>query len=40
MLRTVNNIYLVYNFCNGGNLEEFIHKKGFLKEEVALEYFG
>lgn len=39
MMRTMNNIYLVYDFCNGGNLEELIHKKGFLKEEQSLVYF-
>lgn len=37
-LRTNNNIYLVYEFCNGGNLEELIYKKG-LPQKLALKYF-
>jgi serine/threonine protein kinase len=32
MLRTMNNIYLVYEYCNDGNLDELIKKNGFIKE--------
>lgn len=27
---TENNVYLVYEFCDGGTLEGIIYKKGFL----------
>jgi serine/threonine protein kinase len=40
MLRTLNNLYLVYEFCNGGNLDEAIKKTGVMKEVQCLEYFG
>jgi serine/threonine-protein kinase ULK/ATG1 len=30
MLRTANNYYLVYEFCNGGTLAELIKSKGRL----------
>ena len=32
MLRTANNYYLVYEFCNGGTLAEHIKGKGRLSE--------
>lgn len=37
MLRTTNNIYLVYGFCNGGTLEDEIKKNRFLKEDRSLK---
>lgn len=37
-LQTTNNVYLVYEYCNGGTLEELIYKKG-LGIEKALGYF-
>jgi len=33
MLRTTNNMYMVYEYCNGGNLEEYLHKSRRLSEE-------
>ncbi|EAR94331.2 Serine/Threonine kinase domain protein (macronuclear) [Tetrahymena thermophila SB210] len=39
MLRTSNNVYLVYEFCNGGTLEDIIKKKKFLNEKEALVIF-
>ena len=39
MLRTTNNVYLIYEYCNGGTLEDIIKKKGMLKEDEALELF-
>ena len=39
MLRTTNNVYLVYEFCNGGTLEDMISKKKFLTEREALVVF-
>lgn len=32
-----NNLYLVYEFCNGGNLEEHIQKQGLLREQEVIE---
>ena len=32
MLKTSNNVYLIYEFCNGGTLEELIHKRKFFNE--------
>lgn len=31
MLRTLNNYYLVYEFCNGGTLAELLAKRKLLK---------
>ena len=39
MLQTCNNVYLVYEFCNGGTLENLIQKKKFLCEAEALHVF-
>ncbi len=39
MLRTTNNMYMVYELCDGGNLEEYIHKKKKLPESEALHLF-
>lgn len=39
MLRTTNNIYLVYEFCSGGTLEDIIKKRKFLNEKEALLIF-
>ena len=35
MLKTKNNYYFVYEFCNGGDLEAKIEKVGFLPENEA-----
>jgi len=39
MLRTTNNMYMIYEFCNGGNLEELLHKKKVFTENEALGLF-
>ena len=38
MLRTTNNMYMVYEFCNGGNLEEYLKRKRRLTEKEAWEF--
>ncbi|KRX01572.1 Protein kinase-like domain [Pseudocohnilembus persalinus] len=40
MLKTTNNMYLVYEFCNGQTLEDEIKKKNFLSEEQSLCYLS
>ena len=37
MIRTENNFYLIYEYCDGGNLDEYIYKNKFLSEKEALE---
>ena len=37
MLKTTNNMYLVYEFCEGGTLEDHIKKTKFLPEAEALK---
>jgi serine/threonine protein kinase len=32
ILRTSNNYYLIYEFCNGGTLEEIIKEKKYIPE--------
>ena len=39
MLKTVNNFYFVYEYCNGGTLERLLKDKGALPESAALTYF-
>lgn len=39
MLKTVNNFYFVYEYCNGGTLEKILKKNGPLGEKQALIYF-
>jgi serine/threonine-protein kinase ULK/ATG1 len=39
MLRTANNYYLVYEFCNGGTLAEHIKAKTRLTEQEAIKIF-
>ena len=39
MLRTSNNIYLVYEFCDGGTLEDIIKQKKILQEKEAIHVF-
>lgn len=38
ILKTVNNFYFFYEFCNGGTLDQEIRKCGCLKELKILEY--
>jgi serine/threonine protein kinase len=40
MLRTVNNYYLIYEYCNGGTLTQILEKRRFLKEAEALKIFA
>ena len=40
MLRTSNNYYLVYEFCNGGTLAEYIKAKKRLTEDDAVKIFS
>ena len=39
MLKTVNNFYFVYEYCNGGTLEQVLKKNGSLGEKQSLIYF-
>ena len=39
-LVTVNNTYMVYEYCSGGTLEARIYDKGHLNEDTALRYFS
>lgn len=36
ILKTSNNMYLVYEFCEQGTLEELINRKKYLSEEETL----
>ena len=38
ILKTANNYYFVYEFCNGGTLEKMLHTHGRLPEKKALIY--
>ena len=38
-LRTANNVYMVYEFCSGGTLENHIYEKKIKNEEAALVLF-
>lgn len=39
-LVTVNNTYMVYEYCSGGTLESRIYNNGHLSEDAALRYFS
>ena len=39
MLVTTNNRYFVYEYCNGGNLEDLLKSKGRFSENEALIIF-
>jgi serine/threonine protein kinase len=39
MLKTPNNFYFVYEFCNGGTLESVLRKDKFINEKDALVVF-
>jgi len=39
MLKTTNNMYLVYEFCDGGTLEDLLQKKHHLTEIESLKIF-
>jgi serine/threonine-protein kinase ULK/ATG1 len=38
MLKTTNNFYFVYEYCNGGTLDKMIQKEGFFSEQKAIKY--
>jgi serine/threonine protein kinase len=39
ILKTNTNLFLVYEYCEGGTLTELIKKRGSLPEEEALAFF-
>ncbi|CAD8082614.1 unnamed protein product [Paramecium sonneborni] len=39
LFNSKNNLYLVYEFCNGGNLEEYIQRSRNLRESDAIDKF-
>ena len=39
MLKTTNNFYFIYEFCNGGTFEKHLKRTGPLPENQALLYF-
>ena len=39
MLKTANNFYFVYEYCNGGTLDKMMQKEGPLPEKRALFFF-
>ena len=39
MLKTANNFYFVYEYCNGGTLDKLMQKEGPFAEKRALVYF-
>lgn len=39
MLKTTNNFYFIYEFCNGGTLENMLAKEKKLSEQKTLQIF-
>lgn len=39
MITTLNHKYFVYEFCNGGTLEEAIYSRGYYLESEAMDIF-
>ena len=39
MIKSSNYVYLVYEFCEGGTLEDLLREKGPLEEKEALSIF-
>jgi serine/threonine-protein kinase ULK/ATG1 len=39
MLKTANNFYFVYEYCNGGTLDKLMQKEGPFPEKRALIFF-
>ncbi|CAD8051442.1 unnamed protein product [Paramecium sonneborni] len=40
MLKTQNNMYLIYDFCNGDTLEALLQKRKFLTEPETMKIFA
>tara|TARA_B110000503_G_C6781525_1_gene263471 strand:+ start:218 stop:382 length:165 start_codon:yes stop_codon:yes gene_type:complete len=36
--KTANNFYLILEYCNEGDMSEYLKKKGYLTEEEAVEF--
>jgi len=34
-----NHLYMVYEYCNGGTLDDYLLNKGTLEETVSLKIF-
>ena len=39
ILKSANNVYFVYEYCNEGTLENVLFEKKFLKEKEAIKIF-
>lgn len=39
MLKTKNNYYFVYEYCNGGTLMQLLQKNHFLDQKKAINIF-
>lgn len=37
--KTANNFYLILEFCNEGDMNDYIKQKGYLTEDEAVEFF-
>ena len=37
--KTKKNVYMIFEYCEEGDLSEYLKNKGFLKEEEAVRYF-
>ncbi len=37
-MNTDKNVYIFTEFCNGGDMEQYLEKKGFLPEDEAREF--
>ena len=36
--KTSNNFYLILEYCNEGDLSEYLKQKGYLTEDEAVEF--
>lgn len=39
-METINNYYMIIQYCNGGDLDQFIKSIGYLKESDAKIFFS
>jgi serine/threonine protein kinase len=39
IMRSTNNTYYVYEYCNGGNLFELLTSRKYLSERKSIIYF-